>query len=197
MKQTLANRLDSKKAVVGIMGLGYVGLPLVREFCAGGLKVVGFEVDPALDHVPVRGAVGGVRSIRHEWCFQGREGRGGHPREAFGPRWTISRGARGRDRGWRPGLGLRRRATGPDHFPVSCPELDRSPVFYRGRPGPEDRIGILDPVPNCGPQRRLGARKVRRIRGLAPAKLVREAELSEKRGIARLCAHLLFERRER
>jgi UDP-N-acetyl-D-glucosamine dehydrogenase len=46
MKQVLAERLASKKAVVGVMGLGYVGLPLVREFCAGGVKVVGFDVDP-------------------------------------------------------------------------------------------------------------------------------------------------------
>ncbi len=46
MKETLANKLSAKKAVVGIMGLGYVGLPLVREFCSGGLKVVGFDVDP-------------------------------------------------------------------------------------------------------------------------------------------------------
>jgi len=46
MKDTLANKLATKKALVGIMGLGYVGLPLVREFCSGGLKVVGFDVDP-------------------------------------------------------------------------------------------------------------------------------------------------------
>ncbi|MFA5863877.1 MAG: nucleotide sugar dehydrogenase [Phycisphaerae bacterium] len=46
MTQTLAEKISAKKAVVGIMGLGYVGLPLVREFCAGGLKVVGFDVDP-------------------------------------------------------------------------------------------------------------------------------------------------------
>jgi len=29
------------------IGLGYVGLPLVREFCQGGLKVIGFDVDPS------------------------------------------------------------------------------------------------------------------------------------------------------
>lgn len=46
MKQTLADKLSNKTAVVGIMGLGYVGLPLVREFCGGGLKAVGFDVDP-------------------------------------------------------------------------------------------------------------------------------------------------------
>jgi UDP-N-acetyl-D-glucosamine dehydrogenase len=46
MKETLADKIASKKAVVGIMGLGYVGLPLMREYCRGGLKVVGFDVDP-------------------------------------------------------------------------------------------------------------------------------------------------------
>ncbi|MCF7958724.1 MAG: nucleotide sugar dehydrogenase [Phycisphaerae bacterium] len=32
---------------VGIIGLGYVGLPLAREFCAGGAKVTGFDVNEA------------------------------------------------------------------------------------------------------------------------------------------------------
>jgi UDP-N-acetyl-D-glucosamine dehydrogenase len=31
---------------VGIVGLGYVGLPLAREFCAGGAKVLGFDINP-------------------------------------------------------------------------------------------------------------------------------------------------------
>jgi len=30
-----------------VVGLGYVGLPLVREFTRGGCKVLGFDVDPA------------------------------------------------------------------------------------------------------------------------------------------------------
>ena len=37
--------IAERKAVVGIVGLGYVGLPLVREFCAAGFKVIGFDVD--------------------------------------------------------------------------------------------------------------------------------------------------------
>jgi UDP-N-acetyl-D-glucosamine dehydrogenase len=45
MKTLLAEKIKSKKAVVGVMGLGYVGLPLIREFCRGGLKAVGFDVD--------------------------------------------------------------------------------------------------------------------------------------------------------
>ena len=38
-------KVENKKAVVGVLGLGYVGLPLAREFASAGLKVVGFDVD--------------------------------------------------------------------------------------------------------------------------------------------------------
>lgn len=38
-------RIEGKKVVVGVLGLGYVGLPLVREFTSAGLKVVGFDID--------------------------------------------------------------------------------------------------------------------------------------------------------
>ncbi len=42
---TLQKKIEDRKAVVGVMGLGYVGLPLVREFTASGFKVMGFDVD--------------------------------------------------------------------------------------------------------------------------------------------------------
>ena len=38
-------KIEDKKAVVGVLGLGYVGLPLAREFASAGLKVIGFDVD--------------------------------------------------------------------------------------------------------------------------------------------------------
>ncbi len=38
-------KIQSKKATIGVIGLGYVGLPLVREFIRGGAKVLGFDVD--------------------------------------------------------------------------------------------------------------------------------------------------------
>ncbi|UCE98670.1 MAG: nucleotide sugar dehydrogenase [Planctomycetota bacterium] len=38
-------KLKAKKVTVGILGLGYVGLPLVREFASAGLKVIGFDLD--------------------------------------------------------------------------------------------------------------------------------------------------------
>src|SRR3954466_7144364 len=39
--------IKSKKAVVGVIGLGYVGLPLVRLFALKGFRVMGFDVDQA------------------------------------------------------------------------------------------------------------------------------------------------------
>jgi UDP-N-acetyl-D-glucosamine dehydrogenase len=38
-------RIESKEARVGIIGLGYVGLPLAIEFARAGFHVVGFDVD--------------------------------------------------------------------------------------------------------------------------------------------------------
>jgi len=38
-------KIQSNKATIGVIGLGYVGLPLVREFTRGGAKVLGFDVD--------------------------------------------------------------------------------------------------------------------------------------------------------
>ena len=44
-KSSLEQKIESKKAVVGILGLGYVGLPLAREFASAGVKVMGFDID--------------------------------------------------------------------------------------------------------------------------------------------------------
>ena len=45
MVKELVEKIRSKQALIGIVGLGYVGLPLVREFTRGGAKVLGFDVD--------------------------------------------------------------------------------------------------------------------------------------------------------
>jgi UDP-N-acetyl-D-glucosamine dehydrogenase len=44
---TLKRRIADKTATVGIMGLGYVGLPLADAFLMAGLPVLGFDVDQA------------------------------------------------------------------------------------------------------------------------------------------------------
>src|SRR6058998_1629205 len=42
----LLEAILKKDARVGIIGLGYVGLPLSQVFCRGGFRVTGFDVDP-------------------------------------------------------------------------------------------------------------------------------------------------------
>src|SRR3954469_1218098 len=44
-KDTLLKRLNDKTAVIGIVGLGYVGLPLSLRYAEVGYKVVGFDID--------------------------------------------------------------------------------------------------------------------------------------------------------
>jgi UDP-N-acetyl-D-glucosamine dehydrogenase len=45
--QALAQRYRDKKASVGVVGLGYVGLPLCLAAVNSGLEVLGFDIDPA------------------------------------------------------------------------------------------------------------------------------------------------------
>ena len=46
MKQPLLDKIQNKTAVIGIIGLGYVGLPLMLRFAEAGYKVLGFDIDP-------------------------------------------------------------------------------------------------------------------------------------------------------
>jgi UDP-N-acetyl-D-glucosamine dehydrogenase len=43
----LLDRIGNHEAVVGIIGMGYVGLPLAHTFCSAGFRVVGFDIDSA------------------------------------------------------------------------------------------------------------------------------------------------------
>jgi UDP-N-acetyl-D-glucosamine dehydrogenase len=45
--QILTERIATKTAQVGILGLGYVGLPLAVEFAKAGFDVTGIDVLPA------------------------------------------------------------------------------------------------------------------------------------------------------
>jgi len=45
IKDELTSLIVDKKAVIGVIGLGYVGLPLIVEFGLKGFRGIGFEVD--------------------------------------------------------------------------------------------------------------------------------------------------------
>jgi len=42
----LASKLEQKEACIGVVGLGYVGLPLAVEFADHGFCIIGFDIDP-------------------------------------------------------------------------------------------------------------------------------------------------------
>jgi UDP-N-acetyl-D-glucosamine dehydrogenase len=44
MKQTLLTKIEKKEIIVGVIGLGYVGLPLAVEKAKAGFKTIGFDV---------------------------------------------------------------------------------------------------------------------------------------------------------
>src|SRR5947199_7832732 len=45
LHQQLLERIKARKANIGVIGLGYVGLPLAVEFARQGFNVYGFDVD--------------------------------------------------------------------------------------------------------------------------------------------------------
>ena len=45
IQQILITKLKDKSATIGIVGLGYVGLPLSLRFSEAGYKVIGFDID--------------------------------------------------------------------------------------------------------------------------------------------------------
>jgi UDP-N-acetyl-D-glucosamine dehydrogenase len=61
----LKRKLETRTAVIGIVGLGYVGLPLMLRYSHVGFKVLGFDIDPDkvsrlnhgqsyIEHIPAR-----------------------------------------------------------------------------------------------------------------------------------------------
>src|SRR5262245_41635378 len=58
---TFISRVRERKSVVGIVGLGYVGLPLMLTFTKRGVQVIGFDVDAE----KIRALKEGNSYIRH------------------------------------------------------------------------------------------------------------------------------------
>jgi UDP-N-acetyl-D-glucosamine dehydrogenase len=46
MCERLVERIDTREAVIGIVGLGYVGTPLALRYSEAGFRVIGFDKDP-------------------------------------------------------------------------------------------------------------------------------------------------------
>ena len=42
---SLKARIENKEAQIGVIGLGYVGLPLAIEFAKAGFPVIGIDID--------------------------------------------------------------------------------------------------------------------------------------------------------
>jgi UDP-N-acetyl-D-glucosamine dehydrogenase len=58
---SLVAKIKAKKARIGVIGMGYVGLPLVMAFCKAGFKVTGFDISK--DKVQMLNK--GISYIRH------------------------------------------------------------------------------------------------------------------------------------
>lgn len=65
-QQQLHERLTQRQALVGIVGLGYVGLPLVQAFVDAGYRVLGFDVDPTKVERLLRGE-SYIKHVASDW----------------------------------------------------------------------------------------------------------------------------------
>ena len=54
-QQALLDKIKDKTAHIGVVGLGYVGLPLALSFVEKGFRVTGFDVDPKKNAMLMRG----------------------------------------------------------------------------------------------------------------------------------------------
>jgi len=55
MKDVLLAKLTDRKAIIGVVGLGYVGLPLALEFARAGFHVIGYDVSETVVDALMRG----------------------------------------------------------------------------------------------------------------------------------------------
>jgi UDP-N-acetyl-D-glucosamine dehydrogenase len=85
MKKELLDRIGNRKAVVGVIGLGYVGLPLALRYVETGFRVLGFDVDSDkvrqlregqsyIEHISAERVAAGVRNglaVTDDFCRAG------------------------------------------------------------------------------------------------------------------------------
>ncbi len=72
MKNTILSKIKNKEAVVGVVGLGYVGLPLLLCFVEKGFKGIGFDTDPEKQQKLSKGLsyIKHIPSERIEQCIK-------------------------------------------------------------------------------------------------------------------------------
>ncbi len=63
---SLKQKVADKTAVGGVIGLGYVGLPLAQHLCRAGCRVIGFDIDPRKPEAIAQGK-SYIRHIDGEW----------------------------------------------------------------------------------------------------------------------------------
>src|SRR3954451_6800604 len=55
MKDRVLSKIQDRSAVIGVIGLGYVGLPLAVEFAKAGFHVIGYDVSERVCSLIMRG----------------------------------------------------------------------------------------------------------------------------------------------
>lgn len=63
---SIIDKIKNKTAIVGIVGLGYVGIPLVISFCDAGFEVIGFDIDEEKINMLSRGETY-LKHIDNNW----------------------------------------------------------------------------------------------------------------------------------
>ncbi|GAA4422647.1 nucleotide sugar dehydrogenase [Bremerella cremea] len=64
--ESLRQKLEDQTAIVGVIGMGYVGLPLVKTFANCGYRCLGFDTDPAKVEKLTQGE-SYIKHIAGEW----------------------------------------------------------------------------------------------------------------------------------
>src|SRR5215212_5938132 len=55
LKERVLQRLQDRSAIIGVIVLGYVGLPLAVEFANAGFHVIGFDISDRVTSLLMRG----------------------------------------------------------------------------------------------------------------------------------------------
>lgn len=82
--KSLGEKIQSKSAVIGVIGLGYVGLPLIHAFVARGWKTMGFDVSQERIEL-LRQGKAYIKHIPNDWVKEWLE------KKQFEPTYEMDR----------------------------------------------------------------------------------------------------------